>query len=74
MRLKYEKVIFVKLSLSKDYILCDPHLSKKKKKPWLGPHPYWGGNERSSVRKDEDNGRLKGERGLKMEAPWLIKG
>jgi hypothetical protein len=43
MRLKYGKVIFVKLSLSKDYVICDPHLSKKKKKTLTRTTPILGG-------------------------------
>jgi hypothetical protein len=44
-----------------------------KKKTRLGPHPILGGNERSSVRNDEDNGRIKGERRAKNGSLMIDK-
>jgi len=35
--------------------------------------PYTGGNERSFVRKDKDNGRIRGKKGAKNGSPMIDK-
>jgi hypothetical protein len=63
--LKWEKAIFVISSLSKDYILCGPHLSMIEyffQETLTRITPHIEGKERYVIGKDEDTDRINGKR------------